>query len=68
MNSKALWYVAKALELAGMIVVLVGLALSIGYGLDDQGMASMQHELRGLLIGGGLFAVGWLLESRLGAR
>ena len=67
-KSKELWYVAKFLELAGMIIVLAGLAMSISYGLGEDGMRSMQYELRGLTIGGGLFILGWLLEGAVGGR
>lgn len=65
---KPAWYAAKALELCGMIVVLVGLGLSISYGRGENGLASMRYEMNGLMIGGGLFAAGWLLERRLGSR
>ena len=50
------------------IIVLAGLAMSISYGLGEDGMRSMQYELRGLTIGGGLFILGWLLEGAVGGR
>jgi hypothetical protein len=63
-----LFYVAKVLEGAGLVVVLVGLVLSIRLGLQEEGLASMRHEGIGLLVGGGLFALGWALERAAGAR
>ncbi len=37
MNRRALWWVAKALEGVGMIVVLVGVFISMNLGFEDQG-------------------------------
>ncbi len=68
MNGKPLWYFAKLLELAGMVIVLVGLLASISFGLGEEGLKSMTYELRGLTIGGGLFAAGWILESAISRR
>lgn len=65
---KGLWYVAKGLEAVGMLVVLVGLLLSIDLGMKDQGLESMAYEGKGLLVGGGLFVAGWLLERGIGSR
>jgi len=70
MEQKALWYLAKFLELAGMIVVLVGLALGIGYGFSEAGggLTSMKYEGLGLTAGAVLFAGGWLIERGIGSR
>jgi uncharacterized membrane protein len=67
-TKKHLWYLAKTLEALGMILVLVGLVMSIDLGMRDEGLASMAYEGKGLLLGGGLFVVGWLLERSVGAR
>lgn len=68
MRAPWLWWLAKALEGAGMLVVLVGLVLSVRLGLDEDGLASMRYEGTALLVGGGLFLLGWALERGLGAR
>ena len=68
MTKRALWYLAKLLEICGMIVLLLGLLQSISLGLEDEGLGSMASEFQGLAWGGGLFALGWLLERALGAR
>ena len=65
---KALWYLAKTLEGIGMILVLVGVFMSISLGLEDEGLESMRMEMQGLMVGGGMFVVGWLLERAVGAR
>jgi len=62
------WFLAKTLEGVGMFVVLAGLLMSIHLGIEDQGLASMKYEGTALMIGGGLFIVGWLLERAIGAR
>ena len=63
-----LWYVAKGLEGIGLLLVLAGLLMSIQLGMDEQALDSMAYEGKGLLFGGGLFFVGWLLERSLGTR
>ena len=68
MKGKGLWYLAKALEGIGMLLVLVGLLMSIDLGMKDQGLESMAYEGKGLLYGGGLFVLGWLLERGIGSR
>lgn len=68
MSRRHLWYVAKGLEGLGMVLVLVGLLMSVQLGFEDRGLESMAYEGKGLLVGGGLFFAGWLLERRLGAR
>lgn len=65
---RGLWWLAKAMEGVGMLVVLVGVFLSISLGLEDEGLSSMAAEMKGLMCGGGLFLAGWLLERGLGAR
>ncbi len=68
MNKKFIWYAAKFLEGAGLVLVLAGLAYSIGYGLEEDGLASMKVEMVGLGVGGGLFLLGLGLERAAGAR
>jgi len=63
-----IWTLAKALEGVGLVVVLVGLLGSVHLGIGEEGLASMKMESYGLLVGGGLFALGWLLERRSGTR
>jgi hypothetical protein len=63
-----LWWLAKGLEGAGLVVVLMGVVWSIVLGLQDEGMASMRYEFQALMVGGALFLLGYLLERRLGAR
>jgi hypothetical protein len=65
---RALWGLAKLLQGAGLLVVLVGLFWSISLGLEDQGLSSMTHELNGLLWGGGLFLLGWSIERGVRSR
>jgi len=62
------WYAAKGLEGLGLVVVLVGVVVSIQLGFADEGLESMRYEGTALLVGGGIFAAGWLLERQLGAR
>ncbi len=62
------WFFAKTLEGVGMFVVLAGLLMSIHLGLEDQSLASMKYEGTALMIGGGMFFVGWLIERSIGAR
>jgi len=68
MRGAPAWWLAKALEGAGMVVVLCGLVLSIRLGFRDEGLESMRYEGTALLLGGGLFALGYLLERVLGRR
>ena len=68
MQQRWIWYLAKGLEGVGMIVVLVGLVLSIQLGMEEEGLSSMRYEGNALMIGGGLFALGWLLERAIGSR
>lgn len=68
MKRDLLWKLAKGLEIAGLIVVLIGVVGSIGLGFQDRGLESMGFEFQGLGVGGALFLVGWWLERRIGAR
>lgn len=68
MPRRALWWIAKSLQGIGMVVVLVGVFWSISLGLEERGLASMQFEMKGLALGGGLFLAGWLLERAAGSR
>jgi hypothetical protein len=63
-----LYGLGKVLEGLGLILVLVGVVLSMRLGFEDQSLASMEHEMTGLLAGGGLFLLGWLLERTARAR
>ena len=68
MSRRALYGVAKALEGAGMVIVLAGVIISISEGLQDEGLKSMASEMKGLMIGGALFVLGVLIERRIGTR
>ena len=63
-----IWVLAKILEGVGMVLVLAGVIVSMRLGFDDQGLESMAFEMKGLLVGGALFIIGWLLERRAGTR
>ena len=67
MNRKLYW-LAKGLEALGMVVVLVGVMWSISLGHGSQSLESMRYEMNGLMWGLGLFAVGWMIERRIGTR
>ena len=67
-TKRGLWYLAKTLEGVGMVLVLVGVFMSISLGLEDEGLASMRMEMQGLMWGGGMFVLGWLIERSIGAR
>ena len=68
MSRRVLFGVAKALEGAGMVIVLAGVLISISEGMQDEGLKSMASEMKGLMIGGALFVVGVLIERRIGSR
>ena len=68
MSRSALWWLAKALEGVGLLVVLVGVFLSVSLGLEDEGLGSMAIEMKGLVLGGALFLTGVAIEPRLGTR
>lgn len=64
-----LWWVAKVLEAVGLVLVLVGLSMSMKLGLvEKDSLGSMMYEMRGLMAGGLLFAIGYLIERRIGSR
>jgi len=65
---RTLWLIAKGLEGLGMVIVLIGLVMSINLGFQEEGLKSMAYEGYALLIGGGIFLAGMLLERRIGAR
>jgi hypothetical protein len=67
-SARSAWWFAKLLEGAGLVVILVGVLFSMGLGFQDRGLESMQIEFRGLAIGAGLFAAGWLVERTLRTR
>ncbi len=68
MKARALWGLAKLLEAAGLLVILVGVFWSVSLGLHDRGLESMGIEFKGLAAGAVLFALGWALERALGSR
>lgn len=58
---------ARALQVMGMAAVLVGLAISVSLGFQDEGLKSMQYELYALIGGAVLFYLGrWLQRSPKG--
>jgi hypothetical protein len=63
-----LYCLAKVLEGLGMLILLVGVILSIELGMQEEGLESMRYEGNALLVGGGLFLVGYLIERALGSR
>jgi hypothetical protein len=66
-GGQVIWKLAKFLQGAGLLVVLIGVVISIDTGMDDEGLTSMRAETLGLALGGGLFLAGWVLE-RAGRR
>lgn len=68
MSKNALWSLGKLLEGIGLVVVLVGVLISMDLGFEDESLKSMAAEFRGLMWGGGLFLVGYLLERASGGR
>jgi hypothetical protein len=67
-RGKLVFGIAKVLEGAGLIVILVGVYLSVNLGFQDKGLESMNIEFRGLAIGAALFVCGVLLERTIGSR
>jgi hypothetical protein len=67
-RGKLVFGLAKLLEGAGLIVILVGVYLSVNLGFQDKGLESMNIEFRGLAVGAALFALGVLLERSVGTR
>ena len=65
---RTLWWVAKALEGVGMLIVLVGVFISMSEGFQGRGLESMAYEFQGLAVGGALFVAGVLLERHLRTR
>ena len=57
-----LWVLGKILEGVGLVLVLAGVIVSMRLGFEDEGLESMAFEMKGLLAGGALFLLGWLLE------
>ncbi len=68
MKGRTLWRLAKGLEGLGLLVILVGVFWSVGLGFEDKSLEAMGIELRGLAVGGALFAAGLLLERAVGTR
>jgi uncharacterized membrane protein len=68
MSGRFVYRLAKVLEGAGLLAILIGLMMSVELGMKDEGLSSMKMESYGLAIGAGLFALGWFLERALGTR
>jgi hypothetical protein len=68
MSPRNLLVVAKVLEGVGLVVILVGVAISVGLGFEEEGLASMRAEFEGLAAGGALFLVGGLLGGGANRR
>ena len=67
-RGKLAFVLAKVLEGAGLLVILLGVYLSVNLGFKDRGLESMNIEFRGLALGAALFACGILLERSLRTR
>ena len=67
-SGRSVYFLAKALEGAGLLVVLIGCVWSMFLGFRDRGLESMGIELRSLVGGAILFAAGWMLERAMGSR
>jgi hypothetical protein len=61
--NRAFWYLAKALQLLGLFIMLIGILVALSNPLGD---AAFRIETRNALIGVLLFGVGWLMEKKLG--
>jgi len=68
MSRAPLYTLGKLLEGIGLVVILAGVFMSIELGRQDEGLSSMAMEFKGLMWGGGLFILGWLLERASGGR
>ncbi|MEK7727864.1 MAG: hypothetical protein AAB354_05580 [candidate division KSB1 bacterium] len=60
--NRAFWYLAKALQVLGLLIVLVGILTGLSNPLGD---AEFRAETRSAIIGVLVFGVGWLMEKRL---
>ena len=67
-RGKLAFVLAKVLEGAGLLVILLGVYFSVNLGFKDRGLESMNIEFRGLAVGAALFACGFLLERTVGSR
>ena len=67
-KGKLAFVLAKVLEGAGLIVILLGVYFSVNLGFKDRGLESMNVEFRGLALGAALFALGFVLERSLRTR
>ncbi len=67
-TSRQLWRLGKVLQGIGLVIVLVGLLVSVETGMRDEGLTSQRVEFYGLILGGGLFMAGWLLQRSVGGR
>lgn len=66
MSGNWIYSTAKLLQGIGLVVVLAGVLMSISLGMQEEGLASMAMEFKGLGVGGLMFFVGWLLERKSG--
>jgi hypothetical protein len=60
--NRAFWYIAKALQVLGLLIVLVGILTGLSNPLGD---AEFRAETRSAIIGVVVFAAGWLIEKKL---
>jgi len=60
--NRALWYLAKALQVLGLLIVLVGILTGLSNPLGD---AEFRAETRSAIVGVVVFGVGWLIEKKL---
>lgn len=60
--NRAFWFIAKALQALGLIVVLVGILTGLSNPLGD---AEFRAETRNAIVGVVVFGVGWLIEKKL---
>lgn len=59
---RAFWYISKALQVLGLLIVLVGILTGLSNPLGD---AEFRAETRSAIIGVVVFAAGWLIEKKL---
>lgn len=67
-SRRGLWWIAKGLEGVGLVLVLAGVFISMSLGFEDEGLASMAAEFKGLAVGGAMFVAGVLIERAIRAR
>jgi len=68
MAGRGRFLVGKSFQALGLVAILIGLLASISAGFDDEGLKSMAFEMRGLMVGGALFLVGFAIERIGGGK